>query len=263
MATNMISQERLPLSVQQVAAAQQLGAFVKGYGSSIVRTIIGALVFLVAGILFFVGGTIPTDETVATRSVLVIFAVLFVGTAIYLLYTVIQAANQQVYLFQRGIIIEKGSQTQAFPWSQANEVRQSITRNYRNGVYTGTTYIFTLRRADGYQVKLGNLTKGIAELGPAMAEGVTRELVPRALQALRMGQTLTFEPFVINQQGIGNGHEFLPWSQIQPVEVKQGRVTVKKVGTSRGTWSAMVAKIPNFLVFTVVAEEMRRQAGGR
>jgi hypothetical protein len=179
-----------------------------------------------------------------------------------MIYSVIQAANQQIHLFQQGIVIDKGKQVQAFAWNQAAEVWQSITRNYRHGSYVGTTYTYTLRRVDGYQIKLGNLTKDIAELGPAIAQGITRELVPRALHVIQTGQTLTFASLSINQQGIGNGRDFIPWSQVQPVSVNQGRVTIKKTGTSRVWATAMVAKIPNFLVFTVVAEEMLRQAGG-
>jgi hypothetical protein len=34
--------------------------------------------------------------------------------------------------------------------------------------------MYTLRRVDGYQVKLNNLTKDIAELGSAIAQGITR-----------------------------------------------------------------------------------------
>jgi Family of unknown function (DUF6585) len=81
------------------------------------------------------------------------------------------------------------------------------------------------------------------------------------LHSIRVGQTLTFVSFSVNQQGIGNEREFLPWSQVQAVDVKQGRVTIKKTGTSRGWGTDKVAKIPNFLVFTVVADEMLRQAG--
>jgi hypothetical protein len=161
------------------------------------------------------------------------------------------------------MVIERGKQVQAFPWNQTAEVWQSITRNYRNGRYTGTTYVYTLRRADGYQIKLDNLTKDIAELGPVVAQGITRELVPRALQAIRGGQTLTFASLSLSQRGIANRREMLPWSQIQGVNVHQGRATIKKVGTSRVFWTERVAKIPNFFVLTIIADEMLRQAGTR
>ncbi len=261
MVTNIAPQGILPLPVQQVAAAQQLGAFLKVYKASLVRTIIGALFFMAAAVFFCGGGIFPTDLSVTTRVVLLVFGLFSLGLVVYLVSTVIQAANQQIYLFEQGIVIDKSHQVQAFPWNQVAEVWQSVTRHYRNGIYTGTTYMYTLRRVDGYQVKLNNLTKGIAELGPAIAQGIARELIPRAMHSLRTGQTLTFAPFSVNQQGIGNGREFLPWSQVQAVEVKQGRVTVKKVGASRGSWMTMVAKIPNYLVFTVLADEMIRQAG--
>ena len=99
MATNMVPQDRLPLPVQQVAAAHRLGAFLKAYNTSLVRTIIGALVFLAGAALFLAGGIFPPDETVVTRGILLVFALLFLGTAIYMVSTVIQAANQQIYLF--------------------------------------------------------------------------------------------------------------------------------------------------------------------
>jgi hypothetical protein len=261
MTTNMVPPVILPLPVQQVAAAQRLGAFTKAYKASLVRTIIGSLVFLVAAALFCAGGIFPPELTVTTRGLLLVFGLFFLGLAISLGYSVIQVANQRIYLFEQGLVIDKGKQVQAFPWNQTAAVWQSITRNYRNGRYVGTTYVYTLRRVDGYQLKLNNLTKDIAELGPAIAQGITRELVPRALHAIRVGQTLMFAPFSLNRQGIGNGREFLPWSQVQGVDMKQGRVTVKKTGTSRDSWTGKVAKIPNFLVFTVVAEEMRRQVG--
>ena len=253
----------LPLPVQQAADAQQLGTYIKAHKASLARTILGATLFLAGAVLFLAGGMFATDSTTRIKIILLVFGLLFLGMAIFRAYTVAQAVHRQIYLFQQGIVIDQAGQLQPFAWHQTAEVWQRVTRHYRNGIYTGTTSVYTLRRLDGYQVKLGNLTKGIAELGPAMAQGITRALVPRALHALQRGQTLAFAPFSVNQQGIGNGREWIPWSQVQAIEVKQGRVTIKNVGTSRAWGTALVAKIPNFLVFTVVAEELRRQVGGR
>lgn len=262
MTTHMVPPDILPLPVQQVATDQRLGAFTKAYRTAVVRTIVGSFVFLAAAAFLCAGIILPPDLTATTRGVLLVFGLLSLGLALWLAFSILQVANQCIYLFEQGLVIDKRKQVQAFPWNQVAEVWQSITRNYRNGRYVGTTYIYTLRRVDGYKVKLNNLTKDIAELGPALAQGITRELVPRALHSIGAGQTLIFAPFSVNRQGIGNGREFLPWSQVQGVDVKQGRVTVKKAGTSRDSWTDTVAKIPNFLVFTVVAEEMLRLYGG-
>lgn len=260
MATNMVSSGVLPPPVQQVAAAQRLGTFRKIYKASVIRTIIGSGVFLAAAALFCLGGLLPPGQEAMTRFVLLVFGVLSLGLAFYLGYTVIQVAKQQIYLFEQGMVIERGAQVQAFPWNQIAEVWQSITRNYRNGRYVGTTYLYTLRRTDGYRFKLDNLTKDIAELGPVIAQAIAREMVPPALHAIQGGQTLTFASLSLTQRGIANRREMLPWSQIQGVNVHQGRATIKKAGTSRVFWTDRVAKILNFLVFTVIADEMLRQA---
>jgi hypothetical protein len=264
MATNMVSQGILPQSVQQVAVAGQLGAFTKVYKSAPTGAFVGAIILMVVAAFSCAGAIFLPDMVVVTRVILLAFGLLFLGGAISQVSSAIQVANQRIYLFQQGMVIDKGKQIQVLPWNQVSEVWQSITRHYRNGSYTGTTYLYTLRRADGYQIKLNNLTKDIAELGLAVAQGTTRELVPRALQTIQAGQTLTFAPFSVNQQGISNGRDFLPWSQVQAVDVNRGYVTVKKAGTSRNWGATSVAKIPNFLVFSVVAEEMiRRTRGGK
>jgi len=256
MAANMVSQGILSFPVQQAAEAQQLGPFTKTYKTTLVRTIIAIIFFLGCAAVCFIGGT------VGGQIVLLIVALGSLALVGYFIYTAITVGGQKIHLFQYGIVIERGDQVQPFPWIQASEVLQSITRHYRNGIYVGTTYLFTLRRADGYQIKLNNMTKNIAELGPAVAKGITQALVPRALNSLSAGQTLPFPPFSINMQGISKNNDFVPWGQIQSVNVVRGYLQIKKIG-SRWNWgNVAVSKIPNFLVLTVVADEMRRIASG-
>jgi len=261
MAVNMAPQGSLPMPVQQAAMAQQLGAFMKGYKATLVRMILGTIVFAALG-LFFVALAINTSGDGSGIAIGGVLGLLSFGLTAFFIYRIVQAAGQQIYLFQQGIVIEHKGQVQAFPWNQATEVWQSITRHYTNGVYTGTTYQYTLQRGDGYKIKLDNTTKGIAELGQAVTRGITQELVPRAMNSIRAGQTLTFGRFSVNQQGIGNGKEFIPWPQVQAVNVNRGQVTVKKAGKFLNWGSAMVAKIPNFFVFLAVSEEMIRQVSG-
>jgi hypothetical protein len=259
----MISQGILPQAVLQGAAAGQLGAFTKVYKVSSGKAIAGSIILTIVAVSSIAFGLLPPDLAVMTRVIVLLFGLLFLAGAISQISSIIQTANQQIYLFQQGIIIDKGKQVQVLPWNQIAEVWQNITRHYRNGSYTGTTYLYTLRRADGYQIKLDDLTKDIAELGVAIVQGSTRELLPRALHALRAGQTLTFASFSVNQSGISNGQEHLTWSQVQAVDVHQGYMIVKKTGISQIWRKAHVAKIPNLLVFTAITAEMIRQAGSK
>ena len=83
-----------------------------------------------------------------------------------------------------------------YNWSQIADISQSITLHSRNGQRMTPTHKYILRRIDGYQIKLDNTTKNIGELGQFVAQ----EPVLRAMQAIRVGQTLTFAQFSINQQ---------------------------------------------------------------
>jgi hypothetical protein len=238
-----------------MATAHQLGAFTKGHPAALIKSIIGTVMCAGAGIFFLAIGLLADTSSI----VFILVTLLFFGIAAVLIYKIIQSADQKVYLFQQGMVIERKGQLQAFPWNQTAEVFQSITRHYRNGIYTGTTYRYTLRRVDGYQLKLDNMTKGIAELGQAVAQGVAQALVPRALQSIQAGQTLTFAQFSINAQGIGNGRETIPWQQVEAVNVNRGQISIQKAGKFFNWGSAPVSKIPNFLVFIALSQEMIRQ----
>jgi hypothetical protein len=100
------------------------------------------------------------------------------------------------------------------------------------------------------------MTKKIDELGQAVAQGITQALVPRALHSIQTGQTLTFAQFSIDIQGISNGRESIPWQQVEAVNVNQGQISIQKAGKFFSWGSAPVSKIPNFLVFIALSEEM-------
>lgn len=263
--TNLVSQDVVPLPVQQAAYAQQLGAFIKAYKVSnfnVIAAIFAIILFWGAGI-YFLGSGLFEQDNIGIKVSSLVFGLVLLGVpigVIYLqykqnLYLVLQSIKRRIYLFQQGIVIDQGGQLQPFPWHQTAEFWEDVYVNVRSSQFN-----YTLRRLDGYQIKLNDMTKGIRELGPVMAQAITQALLPRAWQALQSGQTLTFAPFSINQQGIGNGREWLPWSQILEITRREGRVSIKKVGMPQ-VWGA--ALIPNCRVFTTIAADLKQQAGGR
>ena len=263
--TNLMSQDVVPLPVQQAAYAQQLGTFIKAYKVSIFNIIAAIFVIILfwgAGI-YFLGRGLFEQDNIGIKVSSLVFGLFLLGVPIgvfYLqygqnLYLVPQSIKRRIYLFQQGIVIDQGGQLQPFPWNQTAEIWEDVYVSVKSSHFN-----YTLRRLDGYQIKLNDLTKGIRELGPAMAQGVTQALVPRAWQALQSGQTLTFAPFSINQQGIGNGREWLPWSQIQEITRENGKVSITKVGMAQAWGSALIL---NCRVFTTMAADLRQQVGGR
>lgn len=264
MSAKTTAQDFLPMHVQQTAMTQQLGPFVKSYTAALIWCITWIIVDMMAALLLVWFAAVCVLVAIRTGDWSTAFGLVVVlgMTALCIsgIVRMVRAAGRKVYLFQQGLIVENKGQIQVFPWNQTTKVWQSITiHGSLSSIYVGITYNYHLCREDGYQIKLGYAIKDIAELDRAITQGVTRELFPRAMHSILGGQTLTFAKFSINQEGIGNGREFLSWSQVEAVNVNSGRVKIKKAGKFWAWGSAMVAGIPNCLVFINIAEEMIRQ----
>jgi hypothetical protein len=154
-----------------------------------------------------------------------------------------------VYLCEQGLIYSRANVSpQPFRWDQI-QVWRSVTKHYRNGVYTGTTSVYTIQRQDGYRVVLSDDLHQIQSLGETICNQVTKWRLPHALQAYQRGETVQFGSLSLNQQGISNGSDLLPWSQIEAIDVKEGVVSVKR----RGSWfrwcKVGASAIPNVFVF--------------
>ncbi|MGW2728891.1 DUF6585 family protein [Streptomyces sp. NPDC001494] len=71
-------------------------------------------------------------------------------------------------------------------------VFQEITERYANGIYVGTTYVYTLCRADGTTLKVTGFYDQPERWGPALQQEITRAQLPGLLAGLEQGGTLTY-----------------------------------------------------------------------
>jgi hypothetical protein len=253
----MVSQDTLPLPVQQAVNAQSLGAWINAYKTNIVMAFRGAVSSIFIGIvLFFMAYT----SSSGIRVILFGFSLLLCGNAIFRIYRSRLMIHHCVYLFQQGIVVYIGGEAQVFPWNQIAEIWKRTTGGDENSHGTIT---YVLHHVDGSQVKLDDSTKGISELGQAIAQGVKQEQLPGALHAIRAGQTLTFGPFSVNQEGISDTHKFNPWSQVSNIRA-DGRVLISITGKVLNVvGNVPIGKVPNLAVLLGISEEMIRQSSGR
>lgn len=152
-------------------------------------------------------------------------------------------------LYENGFAYKDSSGVRQVAWQDVNAVWQNITKHYRNGRYTGTTYVYTVQLRDGKKIVLDGNLAGIEQLGSEVARSVAAAIFPRYLQGLQSGQRLAFGPLAIDQQGIYNGSRSLLWSDIKALKIQQGVVSVKQDGGWFNWATARVPQIPNFYVF--------------
>ena len=159
--------------------------------------------------------------------------------------------NRQVgaALYENGFAYVDRNGLQQVSWNDIDAVWQNITKHYRRGTYTGTTYIYTVQTRDKKRIVLDNKLAGIEQLGNEVVRGSSIALFPRYWQALQNGQRLTFGPLGIDKQGLYSGNKSLQWSEIKAIKIQQGTISVKKEGGWFNWASVTVPQVPNFYIF--------------
>jgi hypothetical protein len=154
-----------------------------------------------------------------------------------------------VALYEGGFAHQDRKGLKPVRWDDIDAVWQSVTRRYTNGVYTGTTYLYTVQLRDKTRIALDNKYPKIEDVGKAITVGATNTLFPRYATALRSGQRVTFGPLAMDANGLYSNNKSLQWSEIKAVKIQQGIISVKKEGGWFNWASVTVPQVPNFWIF--------------
>lgn len=245
------------MQASQLASAYYLGVPQQEYG---VRLTAGNII---GGVLCaLLGGSAIYSGTASSGVFMLIVGVLLLALGIYILFSPLIYSSWHVYVCSDGFALVRGSKIDAFRWDQIDNVMFRIIRRYRNGIYMGTTYRYTIRGLNGNQVILNNRFANIKMLGESITDMVTRVRLPQAIAAYRAGQMLYFGPLSVSMQGVSNGREIIGWHEISEVSINNGSVAIRKAGKWLNWSSARVSDIPNYYVFFGLVNAIR-QGGGR
>jgi hypothetical protein len=185
-------------------------------------------------------------------------AVIALPLGAYLLYEGWKNMPVAANLYDNGFAFHDRQGLKQVKWEQVDAVWQAVTRHYRNGVYTGTTHVYTIRAQDGTRVVLDDKLDKVEDLGNAVQDGASRALYPRYVAALNGGQRITFGPLAIDRQGIYTANKSLMWNEIKAIKIERGNISVKKEGGWFNWASASVPQIPNFFVFYSLIKQMTK-----
>ncbi|MFN8374230.1 MAG: DUF6585 family protein [Anaerolineae bacterium] len=232
-----------------------------GAGNVILALVLGGM-----GVFFAVGAFADTSSRSSSDSSMIMFGLLaffFIGFAVFTL--VKWWGNRGVYVqaYSGGVARIKGTKTEEFRWDDVRAVWQSVTKHYRNGIYTGTTYLYTVQTADNRMLKFSNEIKGIEQLGQLIQNESTKRLFPKMVAAYNAGQTVPFGQFTLSKEGVGHKNKYLTWAEIEGTQVNNGYVTFKKQGKWFNWANVPVASIPNLIVFLSLIDHVVGLKRGR
>ncbi|MEV7276979.1 DUF6585 family protein [Streptomyces sp. NPDC093111] len=153
--------------------------------------------------------------------------------------------------------IDRGD-TQAYTWDEiASVTRQDI--QVTNGVTSATTHRLTIRPEQGPEIVLGDEYSGMVPFAEGLGDAFSRARVPRDAARLEAGERIGFGVVDIDISGIGQGDRRIGWPEVERIDVKQGRVEIRRRG-DRKPWLTLPAPgFPNLTVFLTLTDALRRQ----
>ncbi|HLZ57258.1 MAG TPA: DUF6585 family protein [Ktedonosporobacter sp.] len=242
-----IQPDSIPQEVYQQAAAYQLGEPRQVYKPRFTSPL--AILGITLGVIIL--------------DIIVFVAILLVGYIWYLLIAVPIAAiiwccisiphtNTRAYVFNYGLIYGKGGRLEPLRWDQIQVVWHKIIKSRYS-----TSHQFTMQRNDGQSFKLPTILKHIEDLGVTIEDEVARVLLPGALAAYNAGQMIILGRVTVDQRGIGNGKDIIPWAKVGSITLKDRNLMVEKMG-QQVKLSVRVDEVPNLgllasLVTTIVS----------
>ncbi|MCP5094716.1 MAG: hypothetical protein GY943_04100 [Chloroflexi bacterium] len=164
--------------------------------------------------------------------------------------------DMQVLVFKEGLAYTKQELTNIVRWPDITAVYQNVTKHYRNGIYTGTTHVYTIQCANGQKYTFNDALAKVENLGNTIQQEAFRHIFPRLIEQYNAGQTVSFGKLSISKAGIANKKETLPWNKIEGIQLTKGIISVKKEGKWLKWSTATVGQTPNIFVFTTMVDQI-------
>ena len=165
--------------------------------------------------------------------------------------------NRGVGLYERGFAIRSRKGVKFWRWEDILSLTAAITRHYTNGVYTGTTHVYTLFNRENERLVINDAFVKVDELADVIEQNLFPSLYEHAAQQYNDGESLFFGPVAVSKAGIRIGKKTYPWADVKEVSIHQGILKVSKID---GGWfsgaSASAASIPNLRVLLTIIHQV-------
>jgi hypothetical protein len=170
-----------------------------------------------------------------------------------------------------GLVRCRGRKTTVLRWDEAAlHVRllqpPPLGEGYTRDNLPDCAAAFSLRRADGVEIRVDPVLPGVPELGRICHTQRVKRLLPHARERLAAGEAVPFGPLRISSQGVGTVATTVPWEEVEAISIRlargmRGSLHVERRGApGRSLRIDDIASIPDLPVFLVLADEVRGKA---
>jgi hypothetical protein len=187
---------------------------------------------------------------------LLILGIVMVLSGVMLVVRAFRNRGLRVLVFPEGLVRLHRGRAQAFCWEDVNLVWQkksdashSIGRAWQGAL------TLTVQALDGRRMSFDDSLPRLAELAQIVRGETLPFLWPRTRAAFDAGHVLDFGKLSISRQGLSQGKETFPWSDLQKVKVNGADLLIYKKGKRMHSKSTPISDIPNSHVLLALIEQ--------
>ena len=161
-------------------------------------------------------------------------------------------------VYRDGFAFSDSKGVNVFRWLDIQSLTSAVTKHYRNGIYTGTTHIYTVIDRQGKKVLLKDSLPQVEAFAKAVEDAIFPHLYKAAADQYNSGAPVVFGPIALNKAGITFGKNNYKWEAVGKITIESGML---KIAQKDGKWfsgAAMpVARIPNFSVLASILSQTK------
>ncbi len=174
-------------------------------------------------------------------------------------FNAFQNWNKCLVVYDKGLGYLDNKGIQIWIWHEITFFFVAITKQYTNGLYTGTTFLYTLQKEDGSSLRLDNKFKQVESLGRFIGQKVAPYQYDKLRQQVQNGQIAKLGPISISLDQLTVKKKSFGWKEVEKVAITNGYVKIQKKGGGRFSGaSAPVATIPNLEALFEVVNQISR-----
>ena len=159
--------------------------------------------------------------------------------------------------YQNGFAFKDHKGLQTWSWQDITSIRTAITRQYTNGIYTGTSHVYRVTGKNGRQLVLNDSLSNVEQIASIIEEKTFPVLYAQAFKKFTDGNFLAFGVVKLNKSGLQVGKKDYKWEQIDSINLYNGVLQITKKGTGKLESSRIrVASLPNFRVLDSILRQM-------
>jgi len=161
-------------------------------------------------------------------------------------------------VYRDGFALSDNKGLHVFRWQDIQSLTSAVTKHYRNGIYTGTTHLYTIIDRQGKKAVLKDSLPKVEEIAKAIDDGIFPHLYKWAADRYNTGAMVAFGPVSISKTGITVGKNSYQWDAVGQIKIESGYL---KIAQKDGKWfsgaSMPVSGIPNFRVLVSILSQTK------